>query len=280
MKHTKDKRMYFVIPRGIYSLVGTTDTDYQGSKEEIYCTKEDADYLLESTKHYFPNANLDYDHILGTYAGIRPLVMEEGKAESKVSRKHSIFETPDGLVTVCGGKLTIWRKMGEDTLKFIQDHKVGVFPQLKVKKSLSKQPIWVGMERTAWDAAISGKNLPADISGHLYEQYGKGGLEILKIIEQEPSLGERIWNELPWIPAEFKYIIAHEMAPHLLDVLARRSEIVWLVHPRDQNKVAELVAKMMAQAYKWDNQRTQKEILEYTDYVNKNSFFLKLQKQR
>ncbi len=278
MRHTKDKRMYFVIPRGKFSVVGTTDTDYEGSKDEVYCTKEDADYLIESTKHYFPNAKLDYDHILGTYAGIRPLVMEEGKAESKVSRKHTIFETPDGLVSVCGGKLTIWRKMAEDTLEFIQVHKPLVFPKLKVKKQYSKQPIWIGMERAAWDSAIATKQLPPDISEHLYEQYGKGGLEIVKILEQEPSLGQRIWEDLPWIPAEFKYILDHEMAPHLIDVLSRRMEIVWLVHPRDQTKVAEMAAKIMAQVYNWDNQRTQKEIYEYMDYVQKNSIFVKYQK--
>jgi len=279
LNHIKDHRFYFVIPRGKFTIVGTTDTDYEGSHDDVYCTKEDIDYLLESTKHYLPNAKLDYDHILGTYAGIRPLVMEEGKAESKVSRKHSIFETPDGLVSVCGGKLTIWRKMAEDTLKFIHIHKPSLFPKLNVKKHYSKQPMWISLERAAWDSAIASKNLPIDIADHVYEQYGKGGLEIVKFIEQEPALAQRIWPDLPWIPAEFKYILEHEMVPHLVDLLARRMEIVWLVHPRDQSKVAEMAAKMMLQKYSWDNTQMQKEIVEYLDHVQKNSIFLKYQKR-
>ncbi|OLS14368.1 MAG: FAD dependent oxidoreductase [Promethearchaeota archaeon CR_4] len=279
LNHTRDHRFYFVIPRGKFTIVGTTDTDYEGSLDEVYCTKEDVDYLLESTRHYLPNAKLDYDHILGTYAGIRPLVMEEGKAESKVSRNHSIFEAPDGLVSVCGGKLSIWRKMAEDTLRFIQIHKPNVFSKLKVKRNHSKQPIWIGLEHGAWDIGIRGKKIPPDIAEHLYEQYGKGGIEIVKSLEQEPSLGERIFPDLPWIPAEFQYIIEHEMVPHLIDLLARRMEIVWLVHPRDQAKVAELAAKIMLQHYRWDNTRMQKEIVEYLEYVQRNSVFLKFEKR-
>ncbi|MBD3214336.1 MAG: FAD-dependent oxidoreductase, partial [Candidatus Lokiarchaeota archaeon] len=66
-----DNRFFFVIPRGKYSIVGTTDTDYEGDLQNPFCNKEDADYLLESVKNYIPDAELDYENILSTYAGIR-----------------------------------------------------------------------------------------------------------------------------------------------------------------------------------------------------------------
>ncbi|MFX1353725.1 MAG: FAD-dependent oxidoreductase, partial [Promethearchaeota archaeon] len=110
-----DGRAFFVLPRNEeFTIIGTTDTDYKEDLANPFCNKEDADYLIESVKYYFPNAELDYNNILSTYAGIRPLVMQKGKSESEVSRKHIIFFSDDGLLTITGGKLTEWRAMAED----------------------------------------------------------------------------------------------------------------------------------------------------------------------
>ncbi|MFX1434232.1 MAG: FAD-dependent oxidoreductase, partial [Promethearchaeota archaeon] len=102
-----DGRAFFVLPRNKqFTIIGTTDTDFKEDLANPFCNKEDADYLTESVKFYFPNAELDYKNILSTYAGIRPLVMQKGKSESEVSRKHIIFFSDDGLLTITGGKLT------------------------------------------------------------------------------------------------------------------------------------------------------------------------------
>jgi glycerol-3-phosphate dehydrogenase len=102
-----DGRAFFVlILNELYTIIATTDSDYEGDLTNPFCEKEDADYLIESVKFYFPDAELDYDNILSTYAGIRPLVMQKGKSESEISRKHLIFRSEDGLLTITGGKLT------------------------------------------------------------------------------------------------------------------------------------------------------------------------------
>ncbi|MCK5345317.1 MAG: glycerol-3-phosphate dehydrogenase/oxidase, partial [Candidatus Heimdallarchaeota archaeon] len=122
-----DGRFFFILEREGINLIGTTDTDYPLQEngrpnEDInlpYCTKEDCDYLFRTVNHAFPNAHLTYDDIISTYAGIRPLVMEEDKDESQVSRKHVIIDSPNGLTTICGGKLTTFRLMAEETLYHI-----------------------------------------------------------------------------------------------------------------------------------------------------------------
>ena len=88
LRSIDDGRVFFVLSRGEVNVIGTTDTDYKGDLANPYCTKEDADYLIRSVKAVFPNAKLDYEHIISTYAGIRPLVMQKGKSESSVSRTH------------------------------------------------------------------------------------------------------------------------------------------------------------------------------------------------
>ncbi|TES97039.1 MAG: glycerol-3-phosphate dehydrogenase/oxidase, partial [Promethearchaeota archaeon] len=174
-----DNRFFFVIPRNKkYTLLGTTDTDYHDDLENPFCTKEDADYLIESMKIYYPNAKLDYKNILSTYAGIRPLVMQKGKPESEVSRKHIIFFSPDGLLTITGGKLTEWREMAEDLFKHIEEK--NIFPKIKKEKYWSRQPFIISLEKEEWLDILqnSGIHLDKDISDHLYQQYGKGAIYI------------------------------------------------------------------------------------------------------
>ena len=146
-----DGRFFFVLRRGKVSVIGTTDTDYykeSDNLDEPWCKKEDCDYLLNTVNRLFPHARLTYDDIIGTYAGIRPLIKQEGAAnESAVSREHEIFETKDGVIAIAGGKLTTYRLMAEELLFHLVDK--GYLPKFKKKahgrKGFSKQPFLVGI---------------------------------------------------------------------------------------------------------------------------------------
>jgi len=158
-----DNRFFFVIPRNKkYTLVGTTDTDYQSDLANPFCDEEDAAYLTKSLNLYYPNAQLDYKNILSTYAGIRPLVMQKGKSESEVSRNHLIFFSNDNLLTITGGKLTEWREMAEDLFEHIEEKKI--FPDIKKEKKWSRQPFIISLEKEEWLNILknSGINLDED----------------------------------------------------------------------------------------------------------------------
>lgn len=108
-----DGRMIFAIPRDNCTYIGTTDTDYTGDLERPLVTKEDRDYLLAAVNHMFPSTGLKQGDIQSSWAGIRPLIHEEGKSTSQISRKDELFQSPSGLITITGGKLTGYRKMAE-----------------------------------------------------------------------------------------------------------------------------------------------------------------------
>ena len=111
-----DKRMVFAIPRGKITYIGTTDTDYSGDKEDIRTNLEDVEYLVNGTNHAFPNLKLEVKDVESSWAGVRPLIHEEGKSASEISRKDEIFESETGLLSIAGGKLTGYRKMSEKVL--------------------------------------------------------------------------------------------------------------------------------------------------------------------
>ena len=108
-----DGRMIFAIPRGKITYVGTTDTNYDKDKDDIQLDLADALYLISAVNNMFPKINLEMDDIISSWAGLRPLIHEEGKSTSELSRKDEIFVSDSGLISIAGGKLTGYRKMAE-----------------------------------------------------------------------------------------------------------------------------------------------------------------------
>ena len=117
----EDGRMIFAIPRGRVTYIGTTDTTYMGSKEMVVATLEDAEYLIRAVNRTFPSAQLTLHDIESSWAGLRPLIHEEGKSASELSRKDEIFESSTGLISIAGGKLTGYRKMAERVVDLVLD---------------------------------------------------------------------------------------------------------------------------------------------------------------
>lgn len=133
-QHNADGRVFFIIPWKGQSLVGTTDTDYQGRPDDVEVEQEDIDYLLNGAKAAFSEISFSTENITETFAGLRPLVHQAG-APSKVSRKHIIQQSYSGVIYVMGGKYTTYRKIAEDSLKF--------FHQKPLRNTLERYPLEV-----------------------------------------------------------------------------------------------------------------------------------------
>lgn len=108
-----DGRMIFAIPRGRITYVGTTDTNYDADKDDVRTDLADAIYLISAVNNMFPEIELGMSDIESSWAGLRPLIHEEGKSASELSRKDEIFTSDSGLISIAGGKLTGYRKMAE-----------------------------------------------------------------------------------------------------------------------------------------------------------------------
>ncbi len=108
-----DGRMMFAVPRGKITYVGTSDTNYNDDKDNVRADLTDAVYLISAVNNMFPKINLELEDIVSSWAGLRPLIHEEGKSASELSRKDEIFTSETGLISIAGGKLTGYRKMAE-----------------------------------------------------------------------------------------------------------------------------------------------------------------------
>ena len=114
----RDGRLFFVLPWNGYTMVGTTDTDYDGDPEVAEASSDDVEYLRTEASRAFPRAPFDRIHF--TWAGVRALVREEGVAEGEVSRKHKLYDHRerdgvDGVLSVIGGKITAYRLIAEES---------------------------------------------------------------------------------------------------------------------------------------------------------------------
>ncbi|MGM1021079.1 MAG: glycerol-3-phosphate dehydrogenase/oxidase [Bacillota bacterium] len=110
---TPDGRMVFAIPRDGKTYAGTTDTVYEGDTAHPRMTAEDRTYVLQAINGMFPEVKLSVKDVESSWAGVRPLIYEDGKSPSEISRKDEIWESRSGLITIAGGKLTGYRKMSE-----------------------------------------------------------------------------------------------------------------------------------------------------------------------
>jgi glycerol-3-phosphate dehydrogenase len=279
-----DGRFYFVLRRGPVSVIGTTDTDYYKESRDLdepRCTQADCDYLLRSVNRLFPRAQLTYRDVISTYAGIRPLIREPGsKNESAVSREHAIYASPDGVVAIAGGKMTTYRRMGEDLLFYLtRHHHLPPFASSRHReRGLSKVPFRVGVTREEFARVVAARGLAgvcaAEQLDHLHQQYGRQAIAILAAIRKRPRAGAPLLDGHPYCEAEIEFILEHENAPRLIDVLGRRTEAQWLIWHHQQPRLAEQVAAVMARYYRWPAKRREQEIADYLGTVRRAVSFV------
>jgi len=278
LRSLDDGRTFFVLRRGDISLIGTTDTDYQGSLDAPFCTREDCDYLLRTVNARFPEAHLGDADILATYAGIRPLVKAEGMAASSVSRRHVIRDPGSGLVTITGGKLTTFRLMAYETLARCSARGyLRRFRGPERRRHFSRRPFRTGITWEAFAQAVAMRALPAPpepVLRHLHQQYGKAALAILAGIQADPAAGRPLLEGHPFCPAEVRHILAFENAPTLMDMMMRRTEMQLTVDHRRQPGLAAKVAEIMGSFYGWDDTRRREELSRYLEYVRNTISFL------
>jgi glycerol-3-phosphate dehydrogenase len=256
-----DGRVMFAIPWRERTVLGTTDTDFTGTADEVAADAEDVKYLCNSGNGYFPGANIKPSDVIATWAGLRPLIAAPPNIdESEISREHEVFTRTDGLVIIAGGKLTTYRRMARETvtktLGLLHDLGEDLSP---VKASTKKRPL-PGAEgltegSLAGVAAIGRKlmdeyGLDVDTATHLCGVYGSRAPLLAARMKAEPALARRLDHELPYVWAEIEFAATHDLARTLEDVLGRRVPL--LLVARDQGlDVCDAVAEMLAKILDW-----------------------------
>jgi len=256
----RDGRHVFLIPWGDFALIGTTDTDYQGDLDNPAADPDDVEYLLEAVQHIFPGAQIKHDDIISTFAGLRPLLFAPGGTYA-VSREHEIVESPSGLITVAGGKLTTHRLMGKQLTDRVQKRLAQEFDIHATSECRTKEPLEGAQIKRA---RMSGVNEKVD--KHLVDTYGDDATWVLAYAEENHSLGERIVPELPYLMAEALYGVQHEMALTLCDVLIRRTHVIYETRNGGLEQ-ARVVAELMAPRLGWDEAEIERQVADYAAQV-------------
>jgi glycerol-3-phosphate dehydrogenase len=247
-----DGRVMFALPWRDRSVLGTTDTDYTGTADDVAADASDVQYLCDSGNGYFPGANLKPSDVIATWAGLRPLIAAPPNVdESEISREHEVFTRNDGLVIIAGGKLTTYRRMAREAVDKTVDllHQLGEDVTLE-KENTDQRPLpgaaGVAPATLEGVAAIGRRlmdehGLDLDTATHLCGVYGSRAIEIGNTIVANRALGERIDHELSYVWAEVDFAVKHELARAHPRRFARRVPL--LLVSRDQGLgVAERVA--------------------------------------
>lgn len=263
-----EKSVLFIIPWQHYWVIGTTDTAWHEQLEHPVPTSADIDYVLEHANEVL-SEKLTRDDIIGTYAGLRPLlqpkVLDESKS-TKVSREHTVTEVIPGMVAIAGGKLTTYRVMAEDAVDFSLGKALA-----KAKPSPTFDLPLVGAD--GFEAAMNQASrlgaqygFDADRMHHLLRRYGSELPAMLAEIDSDPTLAQPLKAAPQFIRAEVHRACTVEGAMHLEDIFIARVRLNSEARDRGGAAVDE-IAEIAAAALGWDEARTAKEKANYRERI-------------
>jgi len=256
-----DGRMIFAIPRGRTTYIGTTDTDYLEEIDRVITTKEDARYLIEAIHDSFPNVNLQLSDVESSWAGLRPLIHEEGKSTSALSRKDEIFESASGLISIAGGKLTGYRKMAERVVDLIIKRSLNnhtLKPCFTDKISLCQDTFSNADDVKAYKKALASSLSPFGLQNYadyLVETYGRQTDEIIfnldKFMDDDKSIN--------LARSELGFTLEHEMVQTPLDFFIRRTGMLYFDMPR-LKLVMNTILDDFKEYFNWNNEQYKSEL--------------------
>ncbi len=253
----KDRRSVFVVPWGDFTYIGTTDTDYDGPLDDPQCTPDDIAYLLRAINGAVTTP-LNESDILGTWAGLRPLVKGAGSERTAdLSRRHSVTTSASGVITVTGGKLTTYRRMAADAVDTVARSLDAGGGKHSTERSRTARLALSGAR--GWDTL--------DLSPHLSGRYGSNGEAVRRLVEEQPELAAPIVPGLAYSKAEVVYAAREEMARSVDDVLARRTRARLLARDASADAASE-VARLIGPVLGWSHAQQEASTAAYRALVD------------
>ncbi len=225
-----EKRYIYNLPwENNLSILGTTDTTYEGSNDAVSTTEADVRYILDAFNHSFPKLKLSYADVVSVYAGLRPLLNDEGKDNSSRSREYETWWSNHNWLNIAGGKLTSFLSMGKRCMEVV--HKK--FPEMAT--AAGELPLLKGQGKWA-------------------ELYGPFGAQVEAIESEAAENKQRFSDAYPYTRAELLFYIRYQFAQQVQDILTRRTSVTYAMRDYDDalvKKVAELMARELQQDTAW-----------------------------
>lgn len=234
-----DGRLFFVIPMGNRTVVGTTDT--QVDSPEVVVTEEDRQFVLDNINHLLKlDKPITHDDIIAERCGVRPLAQKGGDGVAdwvKLSRKHAVdANIEDQHLSIFGGKTTDCINVGDEVADFIEsmgidlphrDFKWYGEDDDTVRDEFYHQAKLMNLD----DYTVEGSSEP--LTQRLWRRYGGNALELLEDIRQNPKQAKRLMKKSEYLRCEIEHTARFEMVTKLEDFLRRRSKITQVVRDED-----------------------------------------------
>ncbi len=255
-----DGRSIFALPWLGRTLVGTTDSNYEGDIAHVQPSPGDVDYLLGAVNAFF-GVQLGHRDLAGAYAGVRPLISSGDSRKSvDISRKAELYETSSGLITITGGKLTTWRRMAKLAVDRLveRDGRQAACRTEEIPLGAPVDP--AELHRV--------QGVGEDSYRRLAGRYGYAAERVLDVAAGQAELAEPIVAGLPDLLAEAPFSARHEQARSVGDVLLRRTRLGLLAAREltaDGYEVPRRVAQAMAPVLGWDESRVAQEVQRFAD---------------
>ena len=280
---TSDGRVLFMVPWLQSTIVGTTDVVVKDPVMHPVPTPECMAFLKKETTELYPifETKPFEEYVRSKWAGIRPLVLQnetpkvnsDGVISSKeVSRIHLIVESRSGLISVMGGKWTIFRRMGEDTLLHIlrrSNHDLKEVPKEMSTKNLrtigdyretigsrlhldARKDHNTYLAKFVEELYVRHSSFGLSLLNHLARSYGVRCLDIIEIISANPKLIEKIHPEFEVTKAEVLYQIRKEMVVNVFDLALRRNRFAFMDSVAAEQSLPHLI-EILGNERGWDS---------------------------
>lgn len=251
------ERIFLMMPWHGHSLLGTTDTEYTGEPEDVAPDASEIDYLLGALNRVLSEP-VTPASVVASYAGLRSLVVEAGKKPSENTREYRFHRDPwaKNMITVCGGKLTTARALGEK----LADLVAAEIPGSAAASALSRtQPLPGGnicgsfedFVQSGRDAAVREFGVGREAAERIVRTYGGRWRKVLEPARSDAALLDPLPDRSTLIAAEPVFSIREEMAVRIEDFLLRRSGLSWLTTAYPE--AAPAVARIFAREFGWSD---------------------------
>jgi glycerol-3-phosphate dehydrogenase len=233
--------------------------------EAAVCDEDEVTYILNSIREVFPNITVNESHIVYRFCGVRPLPRSDAVTTGQISRDRYTHIIPrrDGLAfpiyCLVGGKWTTFRSFAEDVAGELL-----VALGIPRKVSTVNMPIGGGKnfpadekERALWIRnMVSNSNLPLVRIANLVERYGSRCEEVIKFTSA--TVDQSLRNDPSYTVGEIRFMVEHERALHIEDVILRRTVLAML--GRLNSALVREIGTIMAECLEWSQEELEKEI--------------------
>jgi glycerol-3-phosphate dehydrogenase len=269
------KRIFVMPPWHGHALLGTTDTDYEGDPAAVRPDLDDTQYLLTALNRVLARP-LEVKDVVVAFAGLRALAVQPGSSPSENTREYRLHEDgwASNFVSICGGKLTTARALGEKMTDHVLE-RLGVAPPGADSQPTRDTPLPGGqtgrfdvyLNYAAWEA-VRMFDVPFPIAERIVKTYGSRWRGVLDPILENKSLAATIPGTGDLLAAEVDFALRQEMAVRLEDFILRRSGLNWYAASALREAVP-AIAGIFAAHYGWNEAQRAAEIEAFYEEADK-----------